>query len=393
MRHPIPAILLVAAIVLSTNLQASDKLLNREWRYAQGDVAGAAAPAFDDSAWQPIGLPHSFSIPYFMSDKFYTGYGWYRHHLQLSEKDLQGRLWLIFEGVFQEAEVFVGGSLVGTHQGGYTAFHIDITEAAHKGDNVIAVRVNNLWRATLAPRAGEHTFSGGIYRNVHLVCKNDAHIDWCGTRLTTERLEQSGGQEASVTASCRIVGCKKPRLRLTITDADGQKVAQSLSKGDSVSLTLQHPHLWSPATPYLYTATVTLFDGKKQVDEETYPLGLRWMRWSADEGFFLNGRHHVFHGANVHQDQAGWGDAVTDEAARRDVRMVKEAGFDMIRGSHYPHSQAFVDECDRQGVLFWSECAFWGTGGRRTEGTWTAQCLHSRLISACQPLVKYLSAS
>lgn len=143
--------------------------LNREWTYQRGDFPGAERAAYDDSQWEHIGLPHSFSIPYFMSSEFYTGYGWYRKTLPLSREDLRKELYLEFDGVFQEAEIYVNGSLAGTHRGGYTGFSVRITPYVQQGDNQVAVRVNNLWRPDLAPRGGEHVFSGGIYRNVRLV--------------------------------------------------------------------------------------------------------------------------------------------------------------------------------------------------------------------------------
>ena len=136
--------------------------LNREWTYQRGDFPGAERAAYDDSRWEHIGLPHSFSIPYFMSSEFYTGYGWYRKTLPLSREDLRKELYLEFDGVFQEAEIYVNGSLAGTHRGGYTGFSVRVTPFARQGDNQVAVRVNNLWRPDLAPRGGEHVVSGGI---------------------------------------------------------------------------------------------------------------------------------------------------------------------------------------------------------------------------------------
>ena len=92
-------------------------------------------------------------------------------------------------------------------------------------------------------------------------------------------------------------------------------------------------------------------------------MGFRWMEWTAHEGFYLNGKHVYLNGANVHQDQAGWGDAVTQAAIYRDVKMIKDAGMNFIRGSHYPHHPAFARACDHYGILFWSEATFWGMGG------------------------------
>lgn len=361
-------------------------LLNRLWKYKQGDVAGAAQPQYNDADWEPIGLPHSFSIPYFLSKDFYVGYGWYRKHLQLGKKDLSKRLFLEFDGVFQEAEVYVNGRLAGSHAGGYTGFSIDFTPYAMEGDNVIAVRVNNLWQATLAPRGGEHVFSGGIYRNVRLVKKHPVHLDWYGTAVTTPTLEKNAGKSSSV----RVKACVKNTddrmgdytLYIIVKDSLGQKVAECsktkrIEAGKETLYDVQTPEivspaLWSPASPALYTLVSKLYDGKRLLDSEEITFGFRWFEWTADKGFFLNGEHYYFRGANVHQDQAGWGDAVTDAAARRDVRLMKEAGFDMIRGSHYPHSPAFTDACDREGMLFWSEAPFWSTAGPKVDGGWTA---------------------
>lgn len=364
--------LLISFCVWAAVLLAQTRIetpLNREWRYCIGDHPGAEEIAYDDTCWETVGLPHSFSIPYFMSKDFYVGYGWYRKVLQLSATELRGRsLFLVFDGVFQEAEVYVNGRIAGKHQGGYTAFCVDITPFVMADSNVVAVRVNNLWRATVAPRGGEHVFSGGIYRGVRLVStSNVAHVRWQGISITTPALEKNKGRASTVEVKVDVENhsAKRLHVKTDIIDADGKIV-------DHGGKVIRRPHLWSPETPYLYKAYVRVYDGCQLLDEETVPFGFRWFRWSKSEGFFLNGKHLFFHGANVHQDQAGWGDAVTEEAARRDVRMIKEAGFTMIRGSHYPHSQAFVDECDRQGILFWSEAPFWGTAGTKTDGSWTA---------------------
>ena len=149
---------------------------NREWKFQLGDVAGADARAFDDANWSNANLPHSFSLPYFAAEKFYVGYGWYRKHFDLPATAAGKRINLEFDGVFQDAEIFVNGRRIGEHKGGYTGFTFDITDAVKDGDNVVAVRVNNLWNARLAPRAGEHTFSGGIYRNVRLVMTAPLHV-------------------------------------------------------------------------------------------------------------------------------------------------------------------------------------------------------------------------
>jgi beta-galactosidase len=355
---------------------------NREWTFQLGDVPGAEAVTFNDAKWSAANLPHSFSLPYFAAnDKFYVGYGWYRKHFDVPANWSGKRISLEFDGVFQVAEVFVNGTRVGEHRGGYTGFTVDLSDAVKSGDNVVAVRVNNLWNARLAPRAGEHVFSGGIYRNVRLVVTAPVHVAWYGTSVTTPQVSK---ESATVNVRTEVVNAsgafKAVTLKTSVVDAKGKTVAQMESKQtlaagatnvfDQTSPLIANPKLWSPEQPNLYSVKTVVLEGRKAVDDYTSPLGFRWFKFTADQGFFLNGAHRYFKGANVHQDHAGWGDAVVDSGFFRDVQMVKDAGMDFIRGSHYPHAPAFSRACDELGMLFWSENAFWGTGGFKGDGYW-----------------------
>jgi beta-galactosidase len=382
------SLLLLLSLGLPIQAQRQSSLLNRYWLYQQGDVADGASNSADEAGWSHISLPHSFSMPYFMSRDFYTGYGWYRKHVNLTAEQLaDGRQHTIeFDGVFQVAEVYVNGRLMGQHTGGYTGFEVNVTDALKVGSNLVAIRVNNIWQPDVAPRAGEHTFSGGIYRNVRWVEKAAQHIAWCGVGITTPGLEPSNGKRSKVKVEVTVANmsatAKPLTLQSIVRDAAGRKVALVNKKvnvaaqgTDVIALStsqIKNPHLWSPETPYLYTVETRLLDGKKVVDSTTEQMGFRWTKWTADHGFFLNGTRRYFQGANVHQDQAGWGDAVTDSAMLRDVRMMRDAGFDFIRGSHYPHAPGFVEACDKEGVMFWSEAPFWGIGGFKKDGYWNS---------------------
>jgi hypothetical protein len=347
--------------------------INRDWRFTLGDPSNAQSPAFDDHAWESIGLPHSFSIPYFLSPDFYVGYGWYRKHFNRPTTWAGKRISIEFDGVFQEADVFLNGKPIGSHQGGYTGFCFDLTSATQPGDNVLAVRVNNLWIPTLNPRAGEHVFSGGIYRNVRLIVTAPLHLAWNGVFITTPDVSKTS---ATVNIKSQVQNdattAKTCRVRNVILDPDSKLVAQIESSAtippgqsttfDQTAPAIANPRLWHPDHPWLYTVVTTIFDGDAVTDETRTPLGIRSIKFTADQGFFLNGEHLYLRGANVHQDHAGWGDAVTDAGAYRDVKLIKDAGFNFIRGSHYPHSPAFLRACDELGIMFWSENCFWGTG-------------------------------
>jgi hypothetical protein len=356
---------------------------NSDWKFRLGDQPGAALTTYNDSGWNAVGLPHSFSMPYFMSSDFYIGYGWYRKHFNVP---YQGRRsFLEFEGVFQEAEIFVNGRKVGNHQGGYTGFSLDITGAVQPGDNIIAVRVNNTWNPRLAPRAGEHVFSGGIYRDVYLVVTDQVHVAWYGTFVSTPKATATAAVvnikteiKNDVANACAI------HLKTKLFDPNGKLVATLSSQKiieagvtgviEQTSAQLMNPQRWDPEHPFLYRAVSIVTDGKRTCDTYETSFGIRSIEWTADKGFFLNGNHVYLKGANVHQDHAGWGDAVTNAGFFRDVRLVKEAGFNFIRGSHYPRDPSFTAACDQLGVLFWSENAFWGIGGfaRTPEGYWNS---------------------
>lgn len=359
--------------------------INSQWKFTKGDIKGAEQVSYNDSAWESAGLPHSFSMPYFMAKDFYVGYGWYRRHLSLAETGKGRKTYLDFEGVFQVAEIYLNGSFVAKHEGGYTGFLVDISDFIKKGDNILAVRVNNIWQSGLAPRAGEHVFSGGIYRDVRLIQTNRIHIDWCGSSITTPVVSEKKAEVHVTTEIANHTGAAANIMVKTyIVDPSGKQAGsvtttQKLTSAPVYALTrklpvISNPQLWHPDHPFLYKAVSLIYQNGKLIDKETTEFGIRSIKWTADQGFFINGKHLYLLGANVHQDHAGWGDAVTNAGFYRDVQLIKNAGFNMIRGSHYPHDPAFAAACDKAGILFWSENNFWGIGGsdKTPEGYWNA---------------------
>jgi len=379
-------LLLFVLVAFSSSLLVAEPLrqnlnINRDWKFKLGDYPGAEAPAFDDAAWDAINLPHSFSMPYFQSKDFYVGYGWYRKHLDIKPEWTSKRVCVEFEGAFQDADIYIDGTRVGEHKGGFTGFSMDITSAIHPGDNVLAVRLNNNWNAQIEPRSGDHTFMGGLYRDVHLVITDPLHVTWYGTFVTTPNVSNdSATVDVKTETANESAAAKNCVLTTDILDPDGKLIAhlsstQQIDAGatltiDQTSPAISSPKLWHPAHPFLYTAATTVSNGATPVDDYKTTFGIRSIKWTADQGFFINGEHYYFHGANVHQDHAGWGDAITDNGAFRDVKLVKDAGLDFIRGSHYPHHPAFAEACDKLGVLFWSENCFWGMGRGQKEGSW-----------------------
>lgn len=346
-------------------------VFNRDWSFRPGNDSSE-----DGEGWNPVHLPHSFSMPYFMSNSFYAGEGGYRKTLEVPKSWDGKKVFLDFEGVFQIAEVYVNGKRAGGHEGGYTGFRVDLTPWLRTGANTILVKVSNRWNPRLAPRAGEHCFSGGIYRDVYLVVTDPVHIPhhgvWVrtpdcseassGLQIITE-VRNDGESPASVTISQKVTN---PSGKLVATMKKDALIPKDRMITVDQTGSVDSPEMWTPETPNIYKVetTVSAKDGRI-LDSLESAFGFRTIKWTADKGFFLNGRHMLLAGANVHQDHAGWGDAVTNGGHDRDVRIMKEAGFNFIRGSHYPHDPAFADACDKRGMMFWSEGIFWGMGGQK----------------------------
>lgn len=344
--------------------------INRDWYFKFGENEGDEKGSSIES-YSHIGLPHSFGIPYYGENSFYIGYGCYKKKLMISKEWLDQEIKLEFGAVFQVAELYVNGNYVGGHQGGYTAFVFDITSYVHEGENDIFVRVNNMWNPTIAPRAGEHLFNGGIYRDVQVLLYPKSHIAWYGTFVKTAR---EGEGKYEVTIETETVDCNGLVLSSRILDQQGNCVGEVTSRvQDKMTvqkLTLDSPILWDIDNPYLYQLYSVCGE-----DSLVTEFGVRTIRWEKENGFFLNGKRVHLEGANVHQDHGGWGDAVTHAGIHRDVKMIKDCGFNFIRGSHYPHHTEFAKECDRQGILFWSEGVFWGIGGFVEDGYWDSSAM------------------
>lgn len=356
---------------------------NRQWKFILEDAEGAEATTFNDSGWDNVNLPHSFSMPYFMWRKFYNGYGWYRKHFDVPATWNGKTVSIEFEGSFIETEVYVNGKSVGKHVGGYTGFNFDITPYIQTGSNVLSVRVNNLWKANVAPRAGDHQFSGGIYRDVYLNISDKLHVDWYGTYFTTPDATAASATVKAVTSVRNDYTTTKSVSVLTqIYDQENKLVVSKESPVSQIEANkviditqelpnITSPQLWHPDTPNLYKAVTSIKSNGNVVDTYQTTFGIRFMTWTASAGFSLNGSKYYLLGANVHQDRAGWGDAATNAGFYRDVKLMKDAGFNTIRGSHYPHDPGFVNACDKLGVIYFSENAFWGMGGSTGDaGSW-----------------------
>jgi beta-galactosidase len=366
--------------------------INKTWKFIKQDVGVTQGSGVTDPAGMSnVNLPHSFEIPYWrVGGTTATALGWYRKHITIDQSvvDAKKRVFIEFEAAFQIANVYVNGSFVGQHKGGYTGFSYDITQWVKAGDNVVAVFLDARYTDTIAPLSGEHVFIGGIYRNVTLVITDPLHVTWYGTFVTTPQATSSSGT-VKVKTEIKNYGTAAAtcRVKSIVVDAAGAQVTsfestQSVGAGATVTFVqtsdpLSSPRLWSPASPNMYKVYTEVYNGTAAVDNFESPLGFRTIKWTMTNGFELNGSRLWLQGANVHQDHAGWGDASASTGSFRDVKLVKGCGMNFIRGSHYPHAPAFSDACDKIGVCLWSEAPFWALGLSSSYGWGAGACVNN----------------
>ena len=353
-----------------TNAQSgydpSGMLFNDNWKFSLGDPAGAGEKDLDDATWRKVDLPHDWSIegapdrqnPSAAAGGYFpTGIGWYRKRFVApsSWKGKEISIW--FEGVYMNAGVFVNGKPLGVHPYGYTTFYYDITSLLEPGkENVIAVRVDNSEQINCRWYSGS-----GIYRPVRLVVKDPVHIDPWSLAITTPDVHP---EKATVRIDALIKNDRTAAgnvvLSTVLLDRNGKVVAREKvnlqldGKGEknvTQMIPVLRPLLWSVDSPNLYRAEMTLIGGGRQLDQQKNSFGIRSITFSTENGFQLNGRTIKLNGGCVHHDNGCLGAAAFDRAEERKVQLEKAAGFNAVRTSHNPPSTAFLDACDRYGLL------------------------------------------
>ncbi|SHL56161.1 beta-galactosidase [Flavobacterium flevense] len=358
----------------------SKQNFNSDWKFSLGESSSANAVSFDDSSWRKLDLPHDWSIEG-KSEKnnpsggengfFPTGTGWYRKTFSMPAHWKNQKVAIYFEGVYMNAEVFVNGKSVGIQPYGYTSFEYDLTPYLNFGQqNTIAVKVDN------SKQKNSRWYSGsGIYRHVWLKVKNPIHIKNWGVAISTPEVtnEKAKVQIKTIvkneTTSSQII-----LLATNITNKKGRSVAKTDIKIElqpneekevTQNLAVENPALWSLETPNLYAAHVNIRQGNKDLDVITKNFGIRTIEFSAENGFLLNGKKIELNGGCVHHDNGALGAAAYDRAEERRVELLKAAGFNALRTSHNPPSEAFLDACDRLGMLVIDE-AFDGWKVKKT---------------------------
>ncbi|MVT11850.1 glycoside hydrolase family 2 TIM barrel-domain containing protein [Chitinophaga tropicalis] len=348
-------------------VQAQTINFDDNWLFFRGAAEGAEELKYSDADWRTIDLPHDWSVedlpgrntPFDkgaisqVSGGFTTGgTGWYRKHFIIPAAQKGKRFIIRFDGIYMNAQLWLNGKKLGRHPYGYTSFWFDITDQLeYDKENILAVRVRN---------EGENSrwYSGsGIYRHVWLQTLEPVHILPWGTFITTPQPDRV---HVSTTLRNRTTSAVTATVITRVTDAGGKEVAQYKSTqqilpgSDTIlqqDLNVNKPVLWSVETPVLYKALSAVYVNNMLSDSVTTPFGIRTISVDAEHGFRLNGKMVKLKGGCVHHDNGPLGAKAYDRAEERKVELLKASGYNAIRCSHNPPSPAFLDACDRLGML------------------------------------------
>lgn len=363
--------------------QTRKQCIDDNWRYHYGAQSTIPTPEASAS-WRVLDLPHDWSVETDASQAaggqvvgpFSTkavgttqtgwmvgGEAWYEKHFSLSENQKDQLITLYFEGAYNQSTVYVNGYQVYFNPYGYSSFRFDVTPYLNPAgeDNRVLVKVQN---------NGSNTrwYAGsGIYRHVWLLTTPKVHLDEWSTQISTQvTLQGQQCKKAVVELRTSLINESLLKqdglLTAEVMDAEGRVVSkgsasyQTLAKDEEelmIQLSLSQPHLWSPETPYLYNMRIRTGEGGDQL---TIPFGVRHLAFSADKGFLLNGKRTLLQGGCVHHDNGLLGAAAWDKAEERKIRLLKEQGFNALRGSHNMVSEHFLDLCDSMGMMFLDEC-------------------------------------
>ena len=356
-------------------MQARERLnFDEGWLFTLADSVGMEKNDYADLTWRHLDLPHDWAIEGDFSPTNPSGasggalpggIGWYRKHFTVSPKDKYDKYAIAFDGVYMNATVYVNGHNLGTRPYGYSSFEYDLTPYLNKkGDNVVAVRVNN------GDQPNSRWYSGcGIYRHVWLVKSKAAHISQWGQYVSTtpdgtvkvriDWTDAAGINTADAPDNAAdgkaVKSSLKPTFRNTIYDAAGKVVATQTSSSNEQTLQVKNPKLWDVISPYIYKVKSELLVKGKVVDTEVTTTGFRDVKFDAQKGFFLNGKNMKLNGVCEHHDFGCLGAVVNEDALHRKLVILRDMGVNAVRCSHNPPAPELLNMCDTMGLLVMDE--------------------------------------
>ena len=323
--------------------------MNRDWHFTGPDGAKTA-----------VDLPHTWNAIDGQDggNDYWRGTCLYEKDFTKPQFAADERIYLEFRGVNASAKAELNGTVIGTHDGGYSTFRWDITDLL-ADENHLKVWADNSRNDRVYPQKADFTFYGGIYRDVFLIRVNEKHFDMDhfggpGIKVTARPAEGYTRGEVRVET---YTNCEDGEVTVRILDADGKCVAEG--NGTDAQMRIENARMWNGVKdPYLYTAQAVLTVDGKEVDCVETRFGVRDFATDPKTGFYLNGKKYPLHGVSRHQDRKGIGNALTKEMHLEDMDMICEMGVNTVRLAHYQHDQYFYDLCDERGMVVWAEIPY-----------------------------------
>lgn len=390
MKYRYSIIILFAVTFFSIKVKAQNenpriiKSFDSSWKFLKADTNGAEQTNFDDANWRSLNVPHDWSIegPYDRNNTtgrgggyLPDGIGWYRKTFSLNEEYAKKLVFIDFEGIMANSDVWINGFHLGKRPSGYSSFEYELTGHLNFGSdnkNVIAVRADN----SVQPASRWYT-GAGIYRHVHLIITNPVHVAHWGSFITSSNVSASKAElEIQTNVTNQSVSSQNIVLHTNIISPDGKTVASASSKEKIVNgkdgmisqkVKIAKPDLWGIGNPRLYQAVSKVFINKKLVDEITIPFGIRDEKFVATTGFWLNGKNLKIKGVCLHQNGGAFGAAVPIGVWKYRLKILKSIGVNAIRMAHNAPAPEFLTLCDEMGFLVMEE----------TFDTWDAKKSHA----------------
>ena len=321
---------------------------NRNWLFSKT----AEIPADLPSGWEEISLPHTWNAVDGQDggNDYWRGTAVYCKEFERPTLESGGRAVLEFLGAAMTADVYVNGQRLAHHEGGYSTFRVDITDAL-QGENLLCVAVDNSNNDRVYPQKADFTFYGGLYRSVNLILVPENHFELCrdgapGIKVTPVVRERN--------AAVTVETWQNGEGSVTMTVAGMKKTVPSENGHAAAEFVIENVRLWNGIEdPYLYEAKAE-YGG----DEIRTGFGCRTIGFDPEKGFLLNGSVYPLRGVSRHQDRKGLGNAITIREHREDMEFIREIGANTVRLAHYQHAQEFYDLCDEYGIIAWAEIPY-----------------------------------
>lgn len=364
-------LLILTSSILAQILYSQERItteLKDGWKFSKGENKSAYQKLFDDSEWQSVTIPHDWAIegPFIINGEGNTGKlpwkgeGWYRKKLNIPDTFKNKRVYLLFDGIMAFPTIYLNGQLAGKWDYGYNSFYLDITNFINfNNENILAIHVDTR-------KHDSRWYPGaGIYRKIQMIAVNPVHVDIWGTYITTPilkphyadvRIATTINNYSQTDDEIKVEHIIFSAAKSKVTQAEvTTKISANQNKIIEATLTILNPRRWDIEDPHLYTLITNIYRENKLVDSYTSTFGIRAIRFTADNGFYLNDKRVQLKGVNLHHDHGPLGAAFNGRAMERQLQIMKSMGCNAIRTSHNTAAPELLDLCDNMGLLVFDE--------------------------------------